>query len=165
MKKACRDFLGNQGPGYRDFGKYIQPQNFTNGLRELASQMKRAAAVGWGAGTPTPSQGTPTEFLFEGVRTNFVPTRLVNDMKSSVNVIRRFELNGIEVSPWPNDHLPAHMHVDSRSGKWRTRYLWPDNWPNVSVSQPYPGNYLLNRKEQNALTNCVRRYGAKSTKG
>ena len=151
MRTACRDFMNRQGPGYRDFAQYSASRKFTEGKRKLAC----GPMLRWGSGSTFKS---PTEFLFEGVRKSQVPTRLVNDTRTPLVVIRRFpKFNGMRVKVRSSDHLPAHVHVWSPRAE--TRYLWPDKWPDV-VQTPYPGNTRLSSKDQGRFNGYLEKYGA-----
>lgn len=128
------EWMRRQGPGYRDFARWIPPQKFSRGQNVAARFMTEVLP------SPVPKvAGAPHQFLYRGALAypSMPVTRIVDPDATDASVVRPFPRQfGLQVFVYSNDHEPAHFHIRVLSNSAETRYLWPS-------LEPYDGNARL----------------------
>ena len=145
LKKRVSAWMDAQGPGYRDYGRWLGRNRFDEGCRLSAFYMTQP--IRGGAAPVAP----PAEFLFAPPTRKSVPTRLV--INTRVGMLKRFpKFFGMRVVVHTNEHPPPHFHVERPPGTPVTRYRWPE-------LTPYPEDPPLSNSEEKELRKYVKRYG------
>jgi hypothetical protein len=149
-RPTLEKWMSRQGPGYRDFGRWVDAGAFSRG-QEKAARFATAELLG-----PPPNASSSVHtFLFRGARNyRSVPVRLVDDLASSpVSLVRPFaKAYGIQVLVHTNDHPPPHVHILLLKDQSETRYLWPEY-------SPLKGEKALAGGAKKALSEYLRDYG------
>ena len=168
VKSFVSKWMRAQGPGYREFERWLGRARFDDGCQRAAHYMlqaitgrirARAASRGpnsgaWGVSAPSQglasgSVGTllgPAEFLFVPPNRNSVPTRLFVD--AEVGIFKPLpKEDGMRVLIHTREHPPPHFHVEL-DGRVVTKYLWPE-------LTPYPGQPPLSNSEMKTLRRYV----------
>jgi hypothetical protein len=127
-------WMRRQGPGYRDFAKWVSPTSFTRGQNVAARFMTDVLPP------PAPkAAGAPQQFLYRGALDypSMPVTRILEPSADDASVVRPFPREfGLQVFVYSNDHRPPHFHIKLLSNNDETRYLWPE-------LKPYEGNLRL----------------------
>jgi hypothetical protein len=126
VRARAEAWMRLQGPGYRDFGKFLDSRKFSRGVDRAAHLMLKPLPP------PVPKASAPSKtFLFyEGTRYN-IPKKRINDLPAShATILRPFPKQfGIQVLVHSNDHPPPHIHIQMPPGGSETKYIWPDLIP------------------------------------
>ncbi|MBM4087464.1 MAG: hypothetical protein FJ272_21940 [Planctomycetes bacterium] len=129
----AEDWMGRQGPGYRDFGQWTDRlwRGMDRAGRLMLKPLRRHNRK---------ASGPTKTFLFHEVDRYHVVATRINDMPPSpVSVLRPFpKAFGIQVLVHTNDHPPPHIHIQMPPGGPETKYVWPDLVP-VDGQPPLPG--------------------------
>jgi hypothetical protein len=160
VKKIVSKWMDGQGPGYRDYGRWLGRKRFADGCRRAAHYLLQPIGTvvvpsAW-VGPVVASRGganpvAPADFLFALPTRSSVPTRLVLDTR--VGILKPFpKYAGMRVVVHTNDHPPPHFHIERPPGHDVTKYLWPE-------LTPYPGNRQLSSSEEKDLRAYVEKYG------
>jgi hypothetical protein len=145
IKKIVSDWMLSQGPGYRDYERWLAHSKFDAGCCRAARYMLEPISV---VGR-SPSDD-PTSFLFAIPLRSSVPTRLVVD--TGLGILKPFpKFGGMRIVVHTAEHPPAHIHIERPPGNVVTRLIWPD-------LSPYPGDKPLNRSAQKDLKRYLDRY-------
>jgi hypothetical protein len=127
-------WMRRQGPGYRDFGKWVTAASFNRGQNVAARFMTAVLPP------PAPkASGGPQQFLYRGAVSypSMPVTRIIDPAAKDASVVRPFpRAFGLQVFVYSNDHSPAHFHIKLLSDHHETRYLWPE-------LEPYKGDMKL----------------------
>lgn len=175
LRDRVEQWMGTQGPGYRDFARCLASSAFSKHCRIAVQRMQNtdkritlssgSLRVGSLVLRPTAVQAqgsvfpwggrslaVPTEFLFAGVARSTVPIRIVLDV-AGVGVLRPFlKYAGMRILVHANDHPPPHLHVEMPPGRDFTRLEWP-------ALQPLPGAPALSVSQRKAVDKYLSRYG------
>lgn len=182
LTQAASTWMSQQGPGYRDFSKWMGP-HLPLGKREAALFMlpsmppgshsrtaafasmvtpgRPAAFASDVVGGPGPRAWSgshrppnwPGELLFDERRRP--PTYLVVDVAVPwLRIARPFrKLHGLQVSVHTNDHKPPHIHIAVLNRRTETRYEWP-------ALRPLRGDAPLSRADEKKLRAYVATMGS-----
>jgi hypothetical protein len=177
VRKKIEEWFEGQGPGYRDFGRCLEPKDFTGYCRIAVQKMRSAdrtlslSANGIGVGggglrisltqqggrCVTRSGNTktiPTEFLFAGLARSTVPTYVVLDV-AGVGLLRPFpKYAGVRVRVHTNDHPPPHIHVEIPPGRDFGRLEWP-------TLEPLTGDTTLSNEQMKSLQTYLAKFRGK----
>lgn len=123
IRERVSAWMKKQGPGYRDFDKWVDSAKFSAGCRRAGQHIiKRSPGL-------RPSRPEPAEFLFESIGRFKPPTHIVLDV-SLASILKPFpKAHGMRVLVHTRDHPPPHIHVEMPPGKAYTRCLWPQLEP------------------------------------
>jgi len=142
-------WMRRQGPGYRNFDKWIPRHSVSRGQNIAARFMT--------VGLPRPrpkAAGAPHQFLYRGAHAyrSMSITRIVDREATDASVVRPFCREfGMQVFVYSNDHEPAHFHIKLLSNNDETRYLWPS-------LKPYEGNARLTGAKAKSFNKYWRRH-------
>jgi hypothetical protein len=145
IQTAIETWMRSQGPGYRDFGRWVTRGCFSEGRQLISGVMIRLVS---GTGPPG-----PTEFLYESLSRTRAPIYMVCDT-AGVGALKPFpKYLGIRILVHTNDHPPPHVHVQISDGRAVTRLQWPS-------LQPVKGDPTLSTVERSTVDSYLQRYGA-----
>lgn len=148
IRDRVHDWMKGQGPGYRDFHRWLPARAFSGGASRTAEFVINCIP---------PPQTIPAlgGFLFRGTRGYPIPTRRVEDVTGgAAGVLRPFPKDfGMQVFTHPNDHPPPHVHIQRPPGGRKTRYRWPD-------LIPLKGDFHLTGSARKDLHRYVEKYRA-----
>lgn len=153
LSKAGASWMSQQGPGYRDFSKWLG-RRLALGKRGAAEFMVPSPPFPHREGTWSASlPARPLEYLFEERRKSHPPSYLVLDVPVPwLRVARPFPKDhGLQVFVHTNDHKPPHIHVDVLQRRIESRYEWP-------ALRPLSGDQRLSRAEEKRLCAYVATY-------
>jgi len=142
VRDRLRDMMKGQGPGYRDFDRWISARRFSEGLSLAADFMINPIP---------PPLASPTigEFLFRGSRGYSIPTRLVDNLtRGAAGILHPFPKDfGMQIFVHSNDHPPPHIHIARPPGSRKTiRYRWEPLVPLKGEPRlPGPGEKSLHQ--------------------
>lgn len=149
-RSALEKWMSRQGPGYRDFGRWVDAGAFSRGQEDAATY----ATANLPRPAPKASSSLHT-FLFRGARNySSLPVTLVHDLgRSHVCALRPFaRAHGIQVLVHTNDHPPPHIHIQLLRDQSETRYRWPE-------LLPLKGEKALAGAAKKALSEYLRDHG------
>jgi hypothetical protein len=116
-------WMKHQGPGYRDFDKWVDSGKFRAGCRRAGQHMLKTISGS------RPSRPEPAEFLFDSIGRIKPPIYVVLDV-SLASVLKPFpKAHGMRVLVHSRDHPPPHIHIQMPPGRDFTRYQWPNLEP------------------------------------
>jgi hypothetical protein len=169
IRQVVASWMTSQGPGYRDFARYLGQASFSGGQRDAAGRM--VPKVSFGAdgllcragsgvtalfstvGVHVAKLPAPLESLFACIRGVAAPTYVVLDV-SGVGVLRPFpKYLGIRVKVHTHDHPPPHIHVEIPPGKLFSKLEW-------RCLKPLPGQPSLTGQQKKDLARYLEKYGA-----
>lgn len=114
-------WMKHQGPGYREFDKWVDSGKFRTGCRRAGQHMLRFG--------PRPGRPEPVEFLFDSIGRLKPPINMVLDA-SLASVLKPLpKAHGMRVLVHTRDHPPPHIHIEIPPGRAFTRYRWPKLQP------------------------------------
>lgn len=120
-------WMDRQGPGYRDFQRWVSRDKYTRGRSLAVTYMTE------GLPNPKPrASGYPYSFLFNGALDYpSMPVRHVVDAAAADgSVVRAFPReHGLQLLVYSRDHDPPHFHIKLLGNDRETRYLWPELKP------------------------------------
>ena len=164
LVQAAYSWMANQGPGYRDFPRWLG-SHLPIGKRDAAAFMlapirsvslpstpprgsvsRASGRTHSSPGAHPPLPAGPAEFLFLEPRRLWPPTYLVVDRPVPwLRVVRPFpKVFGLQVLVHTNDHKPPHIHIRVLRRRQETKYEWP-------VLRPLRGNPPLSRSDEKSL--------------
>ncbi len=147
-------WMKQQGPGYRDFERWLGTAIFGKGCDITAEHMTEPIS----GDIQIPAR-LPANFLFSGLNHLSIPTQLINDIGTKdVGIVKPFPNEfGMQVIIHSNDHPPPHIHIQQRQGGHETRYVWPQ-------LIPYRGDSKLSASGEKALQKYMTKYGTEIQK-
>jgi hypothetical protein len=134
VRARAEAWMRRQGPGYRDFGNWVDSRKLSRGMDRAAHFMLKPLPA------PHPKASGPSKtFLFHEAKRYAVPAKRINDLPPShVSVLRPLPKKfGIQILVHSNDHAPPHIHIQMPPGGAETKYIWPDLVP-VKNQKPLP---------------------------
>jgi hypothetical protein len=148
VNKQLGRWMERQGPGYRDFAKWMDERLFARGTNRAARFMLDRLSF-----PKLPASGPSHGFLFQGVDRFKVPVRLIADRRSEAFLLGPFpKAYGLQVFVHSNDHPPQHVHIQCPPGEKDTRYRWPD-------LVPLDGDKPLSRDGRKSLDKYIAKHG------
>jgi hypothetical protein len=146
LQERVAKWMKRQGPGYRDFERWVRYGTFAEGCRRASQHMLKSLSAA------RASRPEPAEFLFDSVRRFKPPVYMVLDV-SLASTLKPFpKAHGMRVLVHTRDHPPPHIHIEIPPGRAFTRYEWP-------VLQPLKGDASLSSVERRSLDAYIEEYG------
>ena len=139
--------MRRQGPGYRDFEKWVSSARFAAGCRRASQHMLEILPGG------SPSRSEPAEFLFDSTRRFKAPIYLVLDASLGTALKPFPKAHGMRVLVHTRDHPPPHIHIDIPPGQPFSRCEWPS-------LQPLKGDITLSSAQRRNLDAYTAEYGS-----
>jgi hypothetical protein len=158
---ALESWMRKQGPGYRDFDRFIG-RRFSKGRLVCSQHIVRFVPPPL---MPLPSR-LPSDFLIERAMPKSVPMYVVVDAAIAGYVLRPFP-KGNRIRVWVHtrgEHPPPHIHVEIPLGSSeRRRCIWPSLergspdwcWPLPT----YKGDRALKAQEYAKLREYLSKHG------
>jgi hypothetical protein len=148
IKDRVATWMRHQGPGYRDFERWVNSARFAAGCRCASQHMLKIFP---GARSSRPE---PAEFLFDSTRRFKPPIYVVLDV-SLATALKPFpRAHGMRVLVHTRDHPPPHIHLDIPPGRPFTRCEWPS-------LQSLEGDTRLSSAGRRNLDAYIAEYGSK----
>src|SRR5262245_4986883 len=139
-------WMKHQGPGYREFDKWVDSGKFRAGCRRAGQHMLKIVS-GF-----RPARSEPAEFLFDSIGRLKPPVRVVLDV-SLASILKPFpKAHGMRVLVHTRDHPPPHIHIQVPPGKDFARYRWPN-------LEPLNGEPKLSADQRRGLDAYLADYG------
>lgn len=145
VRDRMKVWMNGQGPGYRDYDRFVIKRGFEGGCRKASAFMIERGNI------------LPGELLFSKWGRFRVPTHYVMFPSClPVGIRREFPKDfGMRVSVYSRDergHTP-HIHIEIPPGAYKTRYEWPN-------LVPLKGEAELSSGERKDLERYMQRHGA-----
>lgn len=120
LKSLVGRWMEGRGPGFSDFGKYLNYKSYEEALRQATYSMVEGRQH---------SLTEPLEFLFTGISDQFVPVYLCHN-NSALTALKPFpKSGGVQIKVHTKEHPPPHVHVYMPPGHPLGGYSWDQFHP------------------------------------
>ncbi|MDF1555567.1 MAG: hypothetical protein P1P84_21020 [Deferrisomatales bacterium] len=149
ISSSVETWMLGQGPGYRDFGAFVDDADWVLGKRQEGDFVLSTASPA----RPS-SPALPTEFLFPNIGSYRIPQYMVlTTARRSIRLEKRFpKAFNMEIRVNTAEHDPPHFHLFTPPRDFKTRCTWPE----LDVMRGDPG---LSRRERKNLERYLVVYG------